>query len=82
MSRYSLGPCIYFFDFSRNCHFIEQESRLLNRGDPWMGIKQKWKTPFWGKKRTIYLKKSRLYLLDMFDLLWFKSPQVVKDTGG
>jgi len=47
-----------------------------------MGINQKWKTPFFGKKKAIYLKKSRLYLLDMFDLLCFKSPQVVKDTGG
>ena len=34
---------------------------------------------FLGKKKTIYLKKAWLYLLDMFDLLWFKSLQVVKE---
>jgi hypothetical protein len=43
-----------------------------------MKINLKRKTLFFLKKKTIYLNKPALYLLDMSNLLWFKSHQVVK----
>jgi hypothetical protein len=43
-----------------------------------MKINLKRKTLFFLKKKTIYLNKPALYLLDMPNLLWFKSQQVVK----
>jgi len=43
-----------------------------------MEINLKRKILFFRQKKTIYLNKPALYLLDMSNLLWFKSQQVVK----
>ena len=43
-----------------------------------MEINLKRRTLFFREKKTIYLNKPALYLLDMSHLLWFKSHQVVK----
>jgi hypothetical protein len=43
-----------------------------------MDNNENWKTLFFRQKKTIYLNKPALYLLDMSHLLWFKSHQVVK----